>query len=251
MSTPFSPTPNDCPPAAGNFAPTRWTLVLKAAGNDRDASLALADLCDAYYTPVFRFIRCRGYNADEARELAHDFFAAQLARGSLSGPDPARGRFRNYLLGAVKFFLCDRFDRTQREKRGGGIFHEPLDFGGEDAPALQIPDPAAAHDDAKFDREWALAVMNRALAALEAEHTGPRRATFEALTPWLTGAGPASYTAAAARLSVSEGAAKVAVSRLRRRFRELMRAEVAQTLGDPAELDGELRHLFHALKACV
>ena len=200
---------------------------------------------------MFRFIRCRGYNPDEARELAHEFFASLLARGAFAGPDPARGRFRNYLLGAVKFFLCDRFDHAQCEKRGGGVVHESIDVSVDDAPALQVPDPGATHDDAKFDREWALAVLARAMAAIEAEYAGPRAELFNALSPWLTGGGTVSYAAAAEQLGLSEGAAKVAVCRLRRRFRELLNAEVAQTLDDPADLDAELRHLFNALKECV
>lgn len=233
--------------AHGAFAPTRWTLVLRASGGSGEGPAALSELCGAYYEPVFAFLRRSRRSEDEARELAHEFFARLLARGGFVGPDPARGRFRNYLLGAVKYFLRDHRDLALREKRGGGVPHEPLDHVAEDAPPLQVADPAAAVDDASFDRAWAVAAMNRAVTALESEHTGTRAEQFAALRPWLIGEGAASHAETAARLGMSEGAVKVSVHRLRRRFRELLRAEIAQTLADPADLDDELRHLCAAL----
>lgn len=231
----------------GTFAPTRWTLVLRAGGDSGEARAALSELCAAYYPPVFRFLRRGGRGDDETREIAQEFFARVFARGGFAGPDPSRGRFRNYLLGAVKYFLRDQHDLVMRKKRGGGAAHESLDQAGDDSPALQVADPAATPDDASFDREWAMALMNREVAMLEAEHGGERAAQFAALRPWLMGEGAAAHAETAVQLGMNEGAVKVAVHRLRRRFRELLKAEVAQTLGDPHDLDDELRHLCAAL----
>jgi DNA-directed RNA polymerase specialized sigma24 family protein len=241
----------EVPATPGAFAPTRWTLVLRASADSGEGRTALSELCAAYYSPVFRFLQRSGHGEDAAQEIAQEFFARVLARGGFAGPDPARGRFRNYLLGAVKYFLRDQHDLTMREKRGGGAVHESLDHVGEDSPALQIADPAATLDDASFDREWAVALMNRAVAALEAEHGGERAAQFAALRPWLMGEGAAAHAETAAQLGMNEGAVKVAVHRLRRRFRELLKAEVAQTIENPADLEDELRHLCAALAESV
>jgi DNA-directed RNA polymerase specialized sigma24 family protein len=229
------------------FAPTRWTLVLRASRDSGEGRAALSDLCAAYYQPVYAFLRRSGRNEDIARDFAHDFFARLLARGGFSSPDPVRGRFRNYLLGAVKYFLRDQHDLALREKRGGGVPHESVDVENDEAPALQVSDPGAELDDAIFDREWALALMNRAVAALEAEYAGPKAAQFAALRPWLMGEGSISHAGTSALLGMHEGAVKVAVHRMRRRFRELLKSEIAQTLDDPSELDDELRHLCAAL----
>lgn len=229
------------------FAATRWTLVLRARGESVEGQAALSELCAAYYEPVLGFLRRSGRSEDAAREVAHEFFARLLARGGFAGPDPERGRFRSYLLGSVRYFLRDQHDLARREKRGGGAEHVSLDSHSDDAPALQVADPAAEMDDAVFDREWALALMNRAVAALEAQHAGERAEQFAALRPWLMGEDAASHAETAARLGLSEGAVKVAVHRLRQRFRDLLKAEIAQTLADPAELDDELRHLCAAL----
>jgi DNA-directed RNA polymerase specialized sigma24 family protein len=235
------------PPSGGAFVPTRWTLVLRASGDSKEGRAALSDLCAAYYQPVRVFLNRSGHSEDDAREMAHDFFARLLDRGGFTGPDPEKGRFRNYLLGAVKYFLRDRHDFAKRAKRGGGAEHEPLDHEGDDSAALQVADPDAMPDEACFDREWAVAVMNRAVSALEAEHAGARAEQFTSLRPWLMGEAAASHAETGARLGMSEGAVKVAVHRLRQRFREMLRAEIAQTLSDPAELDDELRYLCAAL----
>src|SRR3954468_13823854 len=141
------------------FAPTRWTLVLRARGESVEARGALSELCEAYYQPVFRFLRREGREEDAARELTQEFFARLLAGGGLGAADPRRGRFRSYLLGAVKHFLADQRDREQRQKRGGGVRPESLDASTDTSPMLQIADMASAPDDTFFDREWALAAM--------------------------------------------------------------------------------------------
>ena len=239
------------PPRSGAFSPTRWTLVLRAHGESGEGRLALSELCAAYYDPVLAFLRRTGRSDDNAREIAHDFFARLLAHGGLAGPDPQRGRFRNYLLGAVRYFLRDRHEFLGREKRGGGAEHEPLGFGGEDSPGMQVANLSTVQDAAAFDREWALALMNRTVAALEARHVGARAEKFEVLRPWLMGEGVATHAETAVRLGLTEAAVKVAVHRLRREFRGLLKSEIGQTLADPAELEDELRHLCAALGSGV
>ena len=159
----------------GSFQSTRWTLVLRANASSPEGKAALSDLCAAYYQPVFVFLRRMGFDADTARDHAHSFFAHLLQRG-FPGPDPDRGRFRSYLLGAVKYFVGDLLDRARREKRGGGMEHESLDVGKDGSPALMVGDPAATPAPVVFDREWAVTVMNRAVAALAAEHQVKGRA---------------------------------------------------------------------------
>ena len=239
-----STAPNTSP-----FAPTRWTLVLRARGNTVEARGALSELCEAYYQPVFRFLRREGREEDAARELTQEFFARLLAGGGIGAADPQRGRFRSYLLGAVKHFLADQRDHEQRAKRGGGATPESLDADDGSSPALQIADGANAPNDAMFDRAWALAVMDRALTSLAAELAGEGKADqFAMLKPWLAGDADAlPQSEAAARLGVSETAVKVAIHRLRKRFRETIRAEIAQTVDDSAEVDAELRYLVEVL----
>lgn len=241
------PQPNG--PSPG-FVPTRWTLVLRARGKSAEAQTALGDLCAAYWEPVFRFLSREGRDPDTARELAQEFFARLLAGGQLAGVDPARGRFRSFLLGAVKHFLADRRDHERRLKRGGGVAPESLDAPGtETSPALEVPDPAASLADETFDRAWALAVLDHGLAALERELAADgKREHFGVLKPWLVGDSAALDQATAARqLGLSEGAVKVAIHRLRKRFRELVKAEIAQTVGDPAAVSDELRYLVDVL----
>ena len=226
----------------GSFMSTRWTLVLRANASSPEGKAALSDLCEAYYQPVFVFLRRIGFDADTARDHAHSFFTHLLQRG-FPGPDPDRGRFRSYLLGAVKYFVGDLLDRARRDKRGGGVEHESLDPGNDGSPAHAIADPATMPTSEVFDREWAVTVMNRAVAALAAEHQSERAAQFEALRPWLMGDAAATHAETAQTLGMSEGAVKVAVHRLRKRFRELLRQEIAQTLTDEADVEDELRYL--------
>lgn len=245
----------DLPPAptadSHAFAPTRWTLVLQARGGSPSAKAAMDELCESYYQPVFRFLQREGRGEDAARELTQEFFARLLARGGIARVDPERGRFRSFLLGAVKHFLADMRDHDRRLKRGGGQEPESLDVGppGETAAGLRVADSRAEVPDTFFDREWALNVMDRGLRALAQEFTGAAKAEqFEVLKPWLAGEGQALSQAEAARaLGWTEGAVKVAVHRMRKRFRELIRAEVIQTVPDSADVDAELRYLVEVL----
>jgi RNA polymerase sigma factor (sigma-70 family) len=239
------------PAPSTQFAATRWTLVLRARGDTPEARLALGELCTAYWTPVFRFLRREGRDDDTSRDLTQEFFARLLAGDGLATVDPARGRFRSFLLGAVKHFLADARARERRLKRGGGVAPESLDAPGDTGTTatLQVPDPAAALADEVFDREWALAVMDHALVAAERELAADgKQAHFDVLKPWLVGdTSGVSQAEAAQRLGLSEGAVKVAVHRLRKRFRELVKSEITQTVGDPALAQEELRYLVEVL----
>ncbi len=233
------------------FAPTRWTLILRARGETPEARAALGELCEAYYQPVLRFLRREGRDEDPARELTQEFFVRILARGAFEEADPERGRFRSYLLGALKHFLADQRKHEHRLKRGGGATPESLNSTDavDDSASLQVADTSTPAPEAFFDREWALAIMARALEALQKEFTAAGKADqFDALKPWLMGEAPSMSQADAARhLGLSEGAVKVVIHRLRKRFRDAVRAEIAQTLRDPSLVDEELRHLIEAL----
>jgi len=234
------------------FAPTRWTLVLRARGETVEARAALSELCGAYYQPVLRFLLREGRTEDTARELTQEFFARLLATGGFEPVQPGRGRFRSFVLGAVKHFLGDVRDRDGAAKRGGGKVVESLDVALGDADAA-FPDAPGLEPapDTFFDRQWALALMERALAALERDFaSGGNAAQFAALKPWLVGETDALPQIEAARqLGLSEGAVKVAIHRLRKRFRECIKAEVAQTLDDPAQVNEELRYLVEVLSS--
>ena len=209
--------------------------MLRASGKGAEAEAALADLCAAYYAPVVAFLRRDGCGEDVAREKAHAFFASVLASG-VGAPEREHGRFRSYLLGALKHFLSKQRDAALAEKRGGGAEHIVLTTD----TAAGLPLPAAPDDALVFDREWAFTVIARALVALEAE----KPAHFPTLKPWLDGGAVCSQAGAATALGMSETAVKVAIHRLRVRFRELIRAEVAATVHDPADAADELRHLI-------
>ena len=223
-----------------SFHPTRWTLVLRSRGEGEDAKTALSDLCAAYYEPVVAFLRREGRGDDKAREMAHSFFAGVLEKG-VGVPEPGRGRFRSYLLGALKHFLSKSRDAALAGKRGGGAEHVRLVTETDTSPGL--PMPGVLDDTLAFDREWALTLIARAFAALEAEHAG-KTEFFTTLKPWLDGGATASQAEAAGALDMSETAVKVAIHRLRARFRELIRAEISATVSDPADAADELRHLI-------
>jgi DNA-directed RNA polymerase specialized sigma24 family protein len=250
--------PPDTTRAPAAFVTTQWTRVLEARGDSPEAQAALGELCTAYYAPVLAFIRRNDCDDDASRDLTQEFFAKLLARRGLATVERGRGRFRSFLLGAVKHFLADHYDHSRAAKRGGGLEHVPLDTpcsgdtttgGGLKSAFLQVPDPAAPVPDAFFDRQWALTILDRALAVLAAEHHAADKAgQFETLKPWLTGDSEKLSQANAARqLDMNEGALKVAIHRLRKRFRELVKAEIAQTVGEGADVQTELNYLLEVL----
>lgn len=223
--------------------------MLQACGDSPEAKAALSDLCGAYYAPIFAFIRRNAPNEDAAKDLTQDFFTRLLARQGIETIDPRRGRFRSFLLGAVKHFLADRRDYDHRLKRGTGEPLEPLEPETDTSPGLQLPDATTPGPDREFDRKWALTLLDRALEALAREHQASGNARhFETLKPWLTGdSEDISQAEAAARLGMNEGAVKVAIHRLRRRFRQLIKNEIAETVSGPAQVDLELHYLLEAL----
>jgi DNA-directed RNA polymerase specialized sigma24 family protein len=235
--------------STASFRPTRWTRVLAARGQSPEAREALSELCAAYYTPVVAFLRREGRAEDAARELAHEFFARILAGSSLDGADPRRGRFRSYVLGALKHFLANRRVHASRAKRGADVVHEPMDFLNDPPSSRPVADPTVVPPELLFDRAWALRVLERAFETMLADASDPAaRREFEALKPWLTGQ-PEDRTQAdtARELGMNEGAVRVSIHRLRRRFRGLVKAEIAQTVHDPADVGDELRHLIAVL----
>ena len=225
-------------------------MVMQARGEAPEARAALGELCENYWMPVFRFLRREGRGEDESRELVQEFFARLLSRNSLDGVDPGKGRFRSYLLGALKHFLAEQKRNAGRLKRGGDAVIESIDSGGTDtSPGLLLADPAGAVPDAFFDREWALALMDRSLAKVEADfNRAEKERQFEVLKPWLIGdTEEFSQSEAAASLNMTTGAIKVAIHRLRKNFRDAIQSEIAETVTDPDEIREELRYLIEIL----
>lgn len=235
-------------PAA--FLTTRWSLVLAASAQaSPDQRAALESLCSAYWYPLYAYVRRKGQDADTARDLVQDFFARLLERNDFSRADPAKGRFRAYLLTALKHHLINHAEHARAEKRGGGKQPLPLELSPHDAETRFSLEPAV-HDspDRAFDREWALIVLQRALARLgEEQQSAGKSAAWMLLEPYLTTAEDlAPYATLAARLSVTENAIKISIHRLRKRYGELLRQEVADTLGGEG-VEDELGVLFEAL----
>ena len=217
------------------FHSTRWTLVRRAQGRGEEARVALSELCTIYYEPVLQFARRWCGNEDRAKDLAHGFFEDLLGRESLGAADPAKGRFRSYLLAATKHYLSHRRDRESAAKRGGGVEVVTLDDAGECG--------ISAGWEVEFDRAWALALIRRALDSLEAEiEVAGKGEHFHILRPWLDGGLQGDAAEAAAALQLSPTALKVAIHRLRQKFRQKIRDEIAATV-EPTDVDEEFRHL--------
>lgn len=231
------------------FRTTQWTRVLAARGESAESQAALGELCGHYYEPVLAFIRRSGRDDDAARELTQEFFARLLARQGLDTVDPERGRFRSFLLGAVKHFLADARAHAVAAKRGGGAVPVPLVNETDTSPGMDVPDVGAPDPEREFDRKWALTLLDRALTAIaREEEASGQQAQFAALKPWLTGDTPERSQAEVARaLGTTEAAVKVAVHRLRRRFRGQVKSEIARTLADPTQVADELACLLAAL----
>jgi len=221
---------------------TRWSLVVLAKGDTPAARAALSELCEIYYAPVHGFMkRWANSGDDDALDLTHAFFARILEKDSIDSADPERGRFRNYLFTAARHFVMERRTSENCQKRGGGRQHVPLD-------EISVPDPNASPADLEFDRLWACTLLDRSLSTLaqEMEEKG-KTATFEKLRPWLAGSpSHGAQQQAAAELNISETAVRVIVHRLRKRFREIIEDQVAQTLDPEQDPAVELRHLLAA-----
>lgn len=237
------------PFSAAPFHTTRWSRVWQAKLDSEPGRNALAELCEAYYEPVVAYLRNSLRDGDLAREVAHAFFARVLEGGAIQSADPERGRFRFYLLGAVKHFLASRREAERAQKRGGGRSPLSLDAATSNSPALAVPDDPRQSPEALFDRQWAVTVLERAMRALDKECREQGKPDFVSyLRPWLVG--ESSYgdqSAAAHAMGMSLSATKTAIHRLRSRFRQLVKAEVASTLEDPDAVEEEMEALFAAL----
>jgi len=238
-------------PASANdngFVNTRWTLIRWAGGEDSGrASQALEELCTKYWPPVYGYIRKRGHQEADAQNLTQDFFCQFLGSNPFNRLSPERGRFRAYLLQSAKYFLANEHKRAGRQKRGGGVHHLPIDWSeAEERYAAEASDSQSPEK--YFDQALAIRLLEVVLERLAAEYsTGPEAAEFALLRPYLTlGESEAPYEGLAARLKITSGTARTKVNRLRARFRELLRQEVARTC-EPEFLDEELQALRCAL----
>jgi RNA polymerase sigma-70 factor (ECF subfamily) len=231
------------------FCTTRWTHICDARGDSPQAQAALAELCTIYYGPIHAYITHTAHDLGDPRDLTQEFFSRLLAGSLIEGARRERGRFRAYLLGAVKHFLADVRDRQSAAKRGAAHEHTPLESGTDTSLGIQVPAPEGMSNDAWFDRQWGLAVLDRALTAVATEHEEQGKvAQFALLKPWLTGELPAvSRVDAAEQLGISEGALKAAIHRLRQRFRAAVKAQIEQTVSTEEELRDELRYLIQVV----
>jgi RNA polymerase sigma factor (sigma-70 family) len=231
------------------FATTRWSLVLAAGQRGSpQSSDALATLCVNYWYPLYAYVRRLGHDADEAQDFTQAYFARLLEKNDLAAADPGRGRFRAFLMTSLKHFLANEWDRARAEKRGGGRSVLSIDFGTAEERYRAEP----SHDltpEKIFERRWALVLLENVLARLHDESAQAGKAdSFDRLKGFLTGEQAAvTYGKLAVELNTSEGAVKVAIHRLRRRYRELLRAEIEETVADSDEIDQEIRDLFSAL----
>jgi len=231
------------------FPTTSWTMI-SAAGNWSDGSRqALSHLCEAYWLPVYGFIRRKGHGREAAEDLTQEFFTRLIERGSLAAAQRDRGRFRSFLLASVSNFLANEWDRSNALKRGAGATLLALDFESGEARYSGGSRQNLAPD-ALFEQQWALTLLDRILARLGDEYAREgRRSYFERMRVFLTGdQDRGSYEQVAADLKLTEGAARTAVHRLRRRFGEALREEIAALVGGPEEVEGEIRFLLAALE---
>ena len=242
-------SPADPPAGGGRFATTQWSVVVAAAGADApDARRALESLCAAYWYPLYAFARRRGAGAHEAQDLVQGFFAVLLEKDYLAQVDRDRGRFRAFLKTAFGHFTSKERERAKAQKRGGDLLHLSLDFQrGEERYSLEPADVTTP--EAVFERRWALTMLDRVVGMLKTEFSAAgNQALFAALLPFVAGGAPLpAHRETADALGMTEGAVKVAVHRLRRRYRTLLRQAVADTVSDPADVDAELHHLIESL----
>ena len=227
------------------FRTTRWSMVL-AAGvpSEPQAQLALRELCEAYWYPLYAFLRRDGVDEAEAMDLVQGFLADVLVRGEL-GADPGRGRFRSYMIGALRNYRSNVRRAAAAQKRGGDV----QSFGLDDAETRYAHEPADTESpEVLFERRWATTLIDRAIERLEAEYRDRGRGdVFDELQDTLAGGAVDTYAEKAAALGLSESAVKVGVHRMRGRLREILREEVAQTVCEEGDIDDELKRLFAAL----
>ena len=230
------------------FPPTRWTLVLAAARNAPESAASLEAICHAYWYPLYAYVRRCGQSPHDAQDLTQEFFCRLLEKRWLDSADREKGRLRIFLIAALKHFMSNEWRKAAAQRRGGG--QTQVQFDTSVAESRYAADKSATLvADETFDRQWALTLLDLTLNRLEVEFvTAEKRGDFEVLKSCLMAErGGIDYATVAQRLGVNEGADRVAVHRVRKRFREIYRAEISQTLADGTDLDGELRHLAAAL----
>ena len=232
------------------FDTTRWSLIAAARSDDPDAAqAALSTLCEAYWYPLYAYIRRWGADPDAARDLTQGFFASLLERRDIEHVSPERGRFRTFLLASAKHFLLNEAVHARAAKRGGGVSPIPLAF--DEAEGRYRFEPVdQATPETLYERRWALTLLDRVIAVVQTKwKQAGRGPEFEVLKASLLGDGPAGgYAAVARQLGSTEGAVKVAVHRLRKTFRAELREAIAETVSDPADVDEELTYLERALR---
>ncbi len=240
-------------PVAGSrqFTTTHWTIVLHAGeSGSAGAQEALSSLCRTYWPPLYAYIRREGYSPEDARDLTQEFFYRFLQRDSLTGVNPAVGKFRSFLLACLKHFLTNERERVRSQRRGGGCPTVPLETG--DAETRYSHEPAdGLTPDVLFDRHWAFTVIERTLEALRQDHVGRDKVLpFEEIEGFLPrGRGRASRTELAAKHGINVNTVDVAIHRVRQRFGTLLRREVMQTVSSESEIKEEIRYLISILGA--
>ncbi|MEX2141530.1 MAG: sigma-70 family RNA polymerase sigma factor [Pirellulales bacterium] len=237
------------PAGPGVFSTTHWSVVLSAADTESPrCQQALEQLCRSYWYPLYCFVRRQGYRPEDAQDSTQEFFARFLQKNYFGLADPARGRFRAFLLSSLKNFLAERHRHAVRLKRGGGRAVLSLESAtAEDRFRAEPADNSTP--ETIYDKRWALALLERSLGRLGEELAAAGHATrFAELKGYLSGEGRLPYAEISLRLGMSEGAVKVAVHRLRERYRELLREEVAHTVASRDDIDDELRHLITTIR---
>lgn len=233
------------------FSATRWSMVFRAANtSEQDSKRDLDEICRACWYPIYAFVRRQGYSPEDSQDLAQGFFLHVLENNVLSHADPERGRFRSFLLGAVRHFISNEARKNRAEKRGGRISFVPVDTNDdEERYEREIPHPDTP--DKLFQRTWAEELLGRALDSLRRDYEKQgKSALFSALQPFLGGsASPDSYQELGEHLGMSSGTVAVAVFRLRKRYGEVLRHEIAKTVEDPADIEHEIKLLLEALAA--
>ncbi len=222
-------------------------IVSAGRSHSPEAGRALAVLCENYWFPLYAFVRRAGYSPEDAQDLTQEFFARLLAQRFLTKVDRQKGRFRSFLLAAMKHFLADQWDRAHAQKRGG---HQTvISFDSLDAETRYRLEPAQGLTPEKmFEKQWALSLLEQVLSRLHAELVAEGKAAlFEALKDTLTGVRSTTYAAIGVELGMTEGAVKVAAHRMRRRYRDLLREEIAQTVASSDEIGDEIRCLLSCL----
>ena len=236
-------------PSDAWFATTRWTVVLSAGDpSSPHAATALETLCRAYWYPLYAYVRRCGYSPPDAQDLTQEFFARLLEQNWIARADRHKGRFRSFLLMAMKRFLAKEWDKAKTLKRGGQVRFVPLEVDAAETRYCREPVDTRTPEQL-FEKQWALILLESVLSRLREDYARDGKgALFHALEPYLIGSRETQpYAALEAELGVTEGAARVAVCRLRERYRECLKAEIAHTVASPAEVDEELRHLLRVM----